>query len=196
MLVADPLNLRNGGALFTKGFVSPSGTGLNTTLSTFITLENQVKNNNLHYNCLKLKHFYSLGSHDRVQKAAVAAMKGANNFEDILKSDNDATLGRGNRIKKKKNFDLPESMENARKKKKTVRSRSEQTSELQNDSETNVVQVNLDSHVEENQVERSQYVIIPDDGQQVNLKDVIFPLFQENWDENNSNVGDRSPIGI
>ncbi len=35
-------------------------------------------------------------------KAASAAMKGLNTFEDILKSDNDETFGRGSRVKKKK----------------------------------------------------------------------------------------------
>lgn len=45
------------------------------------------------------------GSHDRVYKSASAAMKGSKTFEDLLKSDNDVTFGRGNRVKKKKVYD-------------------------------------------------------------------------------------------
>ncbi len=38
-------------------------------------------------------------------KAASAAMKGLNTFEDILKSDNDETFGRESQVKKKKVYD-------------------------------------------------------------------------------------------
>lgn len=46
-------------------------------------------------------------------------MKGSKNFEDILKSDNDVSLGRGAHQKIKKNFDIPEANDKPKKKKKT-----------------------------------------------------------------------------
>jgi hypothetical protein len=48
------------------------------------------------------------GSHDRIFKAATAASKGMKNFEDLLKSDYDESLGRGNRVKRKKVLEVAE----------------------------------------------------------------------------------------
>jgi hypothetical protein len=55
-------------------------------LSTSTTLKNQVAKNNFKEKDIFYSQYIYLGSHDRVHKAAVAAMKGTDNFEDILKS--------------------------------------------------------------------------------------------------------------
>ncbi|KZS03638.1 Uncharacterized protein APZ42_033589, partial [Daphnia magna] len=73
----------------------------------------------LEYDIVHIHNLHKPGSHDRVHKSAAAAMKGSKNFEDILKSDNDVSLGRGARLKIKKNFDIPEANDKPKKKNKT-----------------------------------------------------------------------------
>jgi len=76
VLVEEPLSLQIGKVLFSKDFVSRIVmTGLNMILSTSTTLKNQVAKNNFEKTNNLYSQYNYLGSHDRVHKAAVDAMK-------------------------------------------------------------------------------------------------------------------------
>jgi hypothetical protein len=161
-------------------------------LSTSTTLKNQVAKNNFKEKDIFYSQYIYLGSHDRVHKAAVAAMKGTYNFEDILKSDNDSSLGRGNRLKKKKNFDLPDPIEIPRKKKKTVASvsKSHHRCELEKVTEKSMDGATDIEHVDVNEanLNKSENSL---EEQQAEASNFGYPRLERNWDENSSNSVER-----
>jgi hypothetical protein len=184
VLVEDPLSLQIGKVLFSKDFVYRIViTGLNMILSTSTTLKNQVAKNNFEKKYIFYSQYIYLGSHDRVHKAAVTAMKGTDNFEDILKSNNDSSLGRGNRLKKKKNFDLPDPIEISRKKRKlSHRCELEKVTEKSMDGDIEHLDVNkANLNKSENSLEE----------QQAEASNFGYPRLERDWDENSSNSIDR-----
>ena len=115
-------------------------------------------------------------------------MKGTDNFEDILKSDNDSSLGRGNRLKKKKNFDLPDPIEIPRKKKKTVASvsKSHHRCELEKFTEKSMDGATDIEHVDVNEanLNKSENSL---EEQQAEASNFGYPRLERNWDEHSSN---------
>ncbi|KAK4030886.1 hypothetical protein OUZ56_024272 [Daphnia magna] len=105
------------------------------------------------------------GSHDRVYKSASAAMKGSKTFEDLLKSDNDVTFGRGNRVKKKKVYDT--GVDEPEKKRK----KASEVKEVK-DAPAAVI-----GNGDEGQS------ILPDAGGEISavVARAVFPLLSDNW---------------
>ncbi len=118
-------------------------------------------------------------SHDRIFKAATATSKGVKNFEDLLKSDNDESLGRGNRVKRKKVLEVAE-LEPPRKRK--VKN-STDGKELMAVPATSLAKANNDKDLQSSSSALDNYNVIAR---------VVLPHLADNWnshDDYSSNQG-------
>jgi hypothetical protein len=118
-------------------------------------------------------------SHDRIFKAATATSKGVKNFEDLLKSDNDESLGRGNRVKRKK---VLEDAEMEQPKKRKVKKSTEEK-ELMAVPATTLAKADNDKDLQSSSSELDNYNVIAN---------VVLPHLADNWnshDDYNSNQG-------
>ena len=110
-------------------------------------------------------------------KAASAAMKGVRTFEDILKSDNDATFGRGSRVKKKKVYDSE--LEQPKQKREKKATKVTDTEEVQ---ATGITKACAGQSILPD-AECSISETYSDD-----LNRVVFPLLRDDWNEEDGNI--------
>jgi hypothetical protein len=122
-------------------------------------------------------------------------MKGSKNFEDILKSDNDVSLGRGARLKIKKNFDIPEANDKPKKKKKTDGTENETSLSINRTMDPisrKVVPENQNAEIvcaSYNAVHADDITI---DKEAMVNHDAVFPLLEDDWNLVNSDYRGRS----